>query len=169
MLSQFADAIKLIHQYNREFYFVFTGSSSESNFVQSLMNQLNGISTYNEAGKMSLSQLATELAKSSMLITVDSMPLHMAHYLNVPVVALWGPTQPKHFGYDQKENIHSVTLNLSCSPCFIHPASEVAKHCSGRIDCMNGLQPSAIAKKCTDILSILSSQRFVNFPEGIKD
>ena len=44
------------------------------------------------AGKINLRQLAFVLKKCSWVLTHDSGVMHLACYFNVPVVALWGPT-----------------------------------------------------------------------------
>lgn len=165
-LKHFATLIRKLHQQHPGLEFDFTGSSGEFHYVESIVKELTGISVSNKAGIWSLEELAKEMVQASLLITGDSMPVHLAAYLQTPVVALWGPTQPSHFGYDAFINIHSVSLNLSCSPCFIHPASRVADYCKGKIDCLLKLDPLKVADLCSTLLAEGNSQRTLSLPMG---
>ncbi|MBI3754359.1 MAG: lipopolysaccharide heptosyltransferase II [Deltaproteobacteria bacterium] len=68
-------------------------------------------------GKTTLKELAYLMRLSAAVITVDSGPMHIAAAVNVPVVALFGPTAPWRTGpYGE---IHTVIRKeLPCSPCF---------------------------------------------------
>ena len=45
------------------------------------------------------------LAEAGFFIAVDNMLHHMAHYLSVPGIVLWGPSDPELFGYKDQVNI----------------------------------------------------------------
>ena len=61
--------------------------------------------------------LAALLSKAKVLVTNDSGPMHIAAALNVPVVAIFGPTDPGRTGPYGKGNI-VVRKEMPCSPCF---------------------------------------------------
>lgn len=44
------------------------------------------------AGQLTLPALAATISKASLFVGVDSVPMHMAAALNVPIVALFGPS-----------------------------------------------------------------------------
>lgn len=52
----------------------------------------------NLAGKTSLGRLASVIRHGDMLVTNDSGPMHIAAALDVPVVAIFGPTDPRKVG-----------------------------------------------------------------------
>ncbi len=52
----------------------------------------------NLAGQLSLKELASLSAQSSLFFGVDSAPMHMAAALNTPVIALFGASEPKIWG-----------------------------------------------------------------------
>ncbi|HLF86622.1 MAG TPA: glycosyltransferase family 9 protein [Nitrospiria bacterium] len=68
-------------------------------------------------GKTNLKQLAALLKEVDLLVTNDSGPMHIAAALGTPVVAIFGPTDPKRTGpYGE---IHRVIRgSAKCSPCF---------------------------------------------------
>lgn len=73
----------------------------------------------NLAGKTSLKGLGALIQLSRCLISVDSVALHMASALKVPVVALFGPSSELNWGPWQHEKGRVITEPLSCRPCFI--------------------------------------------------
>lgn len=52
----------------------------------------------NLCGKTNLCQLAAVLSQASFALTNDSGIMHIASYLDVPVLALFGPTDPFYYG-----------------------------------------------------------------------
>ena len=163
-IEGFAEIIRELHHYDSRLQFVLVGSASERDYVEQLIQLLKDVPVKNRAGQFSLEELANEFTVAALVLTGDSMALHMAAYLGVPVVALWGPTQPGHFGYLQMKNIHSVSLNLSCAPCFIHPASRPAEYCKGRIDCLSQLRSYQVSEVCKEVLKNNLSEREVSIP-----
>jgi len=55
-------------------------------------------SPINLCGKFSLTQLSALISRSKLFIGVDTAPMHMAAAHNIPVVALFGPTNPLSWG-----------------------------------------------------------------------
>ncbi len=158
-IQHFVTVLKMLHQEYSSYQLILTGSKSERTYVDTLVNELEGIPVLNKAGEWSLKELSDEMNHASLLITGDSMPVHLAAYLETPVVALWGPTQATHFGYDEIKHVHSLSLQLPCSPCFIHPRSKIAVPCNGRIDCLVNLHPQKIIEVCRQILSEVSEKQ----------
>jgi lipopolysaccharide heptosyltransferase I len=69
------------------------------------------------AGETSLADLVAILKRVSLLITVDSGPMHLAAALGRPLVALFGPTDPRRTGpYGAAQAV--VRRSLPCSPCL---------------------------------------------------
>ena len=164
-VESFAEIIRLLYLQHNKLEFYLTGSPHESQYVDTLMSLLNGFPVYNMAGAWNFQQLIEELSSCALFITGDSGPVHLATYLGIPAIALWGPTQPQHFGYERSRNLFSLSLNLACSPCFKHPASLPAHFCKGRIDCLKNLAPKTIANKASYLIETTSEQRTINFPE----
>jgi len=160
----FVEAVRMLHSKNSELEFYFTGASHEFDYVESAVVQLNGIPAYNKSGSWDMNELIQQLSTCLCFITCDSGPLHLSTHLGVNTIVLWGPTQPQHFGYDGIKHLHSLSLHLQCSPCFIHPASVPSVACQGRIDCLNNLSPTLIVDKVSFLLARSSEHRAVNFP-----
>ena len=80
------------------------------------------------------------------VVAVDSAPLHIASYINVPVVALFGPTSPQLYGPFSRKRI-VLTNSLACVPC----QSSFCK--IGENKCLTQLKPSLITNAIKDICS----------------
>jgi heptosyltransferase-2 len=65
-----------------------------------------------------LRQFMGVLARCQMLICNDSGPMHIATALEVPVVAIFGPTEPAWFGPIGKQHRVVLQPGFWCRPCF---------------------------------------------------
>jgi ADP-heptose:LPS heptosyltransferase len=71
----------------------------------------------NLCGEVALPEMVEWIRRSRLMITNDTGPMHAAAALGKPVVALFGPTEPRRTGpYGQLENV--LRLDLPCSPCL---------------------------------------------------
>jgi lipopolysaccharide heptosyltransferase II len=70
----------------------------------------------NLAGSTTLLQLAALLRRTNLLITNDSGPMHLAAAVGTPVVALFGPTDPRRVGPYGEGHI-VLRKNIDCSRC----------------------------------------------------
>jgi predicted lipopolysaccharide heptosyltransferase III len=89
-------------------------------------------------GNLTLGELAALLQQVKLLITVDTGPMHLANAVGTPVVALFGPTDPRIWGprgkYDQV-----IQAKSKCSPCW------GKGECPGR-HCMEKIELSDVEK-----------------------
>ncbi len=69
------------------------------------------------ACKTTMRQLAALLKKCNLFIGGDSAPLHLAAALELPTVALYGPSDPKRNGPYSKKHI-IVHHQIACSGCY---------------------------------------------------
>jgi heptosyltransferase-2 len=68
------------------------------------------------SGRTSLHQLACLLKKASLVVTNDSANMHLASYLDVPVVAVFGPTDERVYGpWSGLSRV--VCRQIFCRPC----------------------------------------------------
>lgn len=68
-------------------------------------------------GQTTLRELSAVLSRAALVITHDSGPMHIAAALRKPVVALFGPTDPRRCGpYATDHRI--VATPIECSPCY---------------------------------------------------
>lgn len=115
--------------------------------IQSLVPEVLDLS-----GKFTLKELGAVIARSRMLITVDSVPLHLASALKTPTVALFGPTCEKNWGPWRNPQSRVVTQSLSCRPCYQPGCGG-----SGKSDCLMTLSSKAIITSVHDLLEEITN------------
>jgi heptosyltransferase II len=72
-------------------------------------------------GRLTVRQSADAIRRSSVLVTNDSAPLHLAQAVHTPTVAIFGPTVPG-FGFGPRgprDRVIELT-GLVCRPCSAH-------------------------------------------------
>ncbi|MBI3267511.1 MAG: lipopolysaccharide heptosyltransferase II [Planctomycetes bacterium] len=86
----------------------------------------------NFAGRTSLPLLAAALARTAVLVTNDTGPMHVAQAVGTPVVAIFGPTDPvttPPFG-----DRHTIVRRpVECSPCLLRTCP-IDHRCMTRIE-----------------------------------
>jgi len=97
------------------------------------------------SGKTTIVQAAFLLKKASLLITNDSANLHLGSYLNVPVVAIFGPTDETKYG-PWSDNSSVVKKEIFCRPC------QKAQCRFGTLRCMQLVGVEDVLRQVRDIL-----------------
>jgi ADP-heptose:LPS heptosyltransferase len=146
---------------------VLTGTASERNYVQHIADQLQNPLVENKAGEWSMDQFALELGRASLLVTNDSGPMHLAHYLGTPALVLWGPTHPEYVGYPDSDRLKNIWIQKKCSPCFEHPQSNIAVECQGRVDCLKEITPEQVFGAAQELWNP-GIDRVVRYPVKMK-
>lgn len=121
------------------------GSQKEKPLADEIVSNMN-TPALNLAGKTDLPQLASLIAECDAFITNDSGPMHMAAALNIPVVAIFGSTNPVATGPFGKGH-RVVKADMPCSPCLKRVCPE------GHLECMNSITVDQVYKELSELLS----------------
>lgn len=70
------------------------------------------------AGRTTLPQLVDLMRRAALLISNDSGPMHLAVAVGTPVVAIFGPTNPRQTGPYPGAAHAVLRVSLPCSPCL---------------------------------------------------
>ena len=85
---------------------VFIGSKKDSKKIKHLVSLLqNKDFVYNFAGKINLLETLILIDRTNLFLGCDSGPLHLAGITSTPIIALFGPTNPKIWGPVRKKNV----------------------------------------------------------------
>lgn len=97
------------------------------------------------AGKLTLKETAAVLERCRLFVGNDSGPMHMAAAVGTPVVAFFGPSEPRNYrpyGVDYR----IVEVDLDCRPCdHVHCVHDVNY-------CMTSISPERIIVACNELL-----------------
>ncbi len=97
------------------------------------------------SAKTNIAQLASLLKKSKLVISNDSATLHLASYLNIPIVAIFGPTNEIKYG--PWSGIYSIVKkDIFCRPC------EKAQCRFGTLKCMQLIKTDDVLRQVRRIL-----------------
>ncbi len=102
----------------KEIQVVIVGGPGDNHLSIEIQNQFySDAFLFNITGQTSLKQLAYVIKKGAVFIGGDTGPMHLAVAVGTPVVALFGPTDPKRNGPYQGENV-VIQPNRSCINCW---------------------------------------------------
>jgi lipopolysaccharide heptosyltransferase II len=100
----------------------------------------------NLAGKTTLDQLMDELSACDVLLTNDTGTMHLAAFLGVPTVAVFGSTEPALTS--PLGDFHRILRHkVECSPCF-------KRECPIDFRCMTRIGPAEAAAALREVLGI---------------
>jgi lipopolysaccharide heptosyltransferase II len=91
-----------------------------------------GVPCTDLVGKTTLAQLMDELRTCELLLTNDTGTMHLAAFLGVPTVSLFGSTEPTLTG-PLGPNHRVLRHHVDCSPCFL-------RQCPFDFRCMKAIQ-----------------------------
>jgi lipopolysaccharide heptosyltransferase II len=90
-------------------------------------------------GRTTLPEMIEWVRLGELTVTNDTGPMHVAAALGRPVVALFGPTDPRQTGpYGQIGQ--ALRYPLPCAPCM-----KATCHYSNPLECLRAIQPSLVA------------------------
>ena len=88
----------------------------------------------NLAGNTSISELTNYISSLVVFITGDSGPMHIAASLQIPTIALFGPTNPIETSQWKNSNSFIVKKDLECQPCMKRTCPLKHHNCMKLID-----------------------------------
>ena len=130
---------------------VLVGSKKNQAYNQTIVKRVMGNSRNNDAfaldltGNTGLRSLCSIIKDASLFVGIDSGIMHLASSIDIPVVGLFGPTDPY---YVRPQNDRSIVVRMDemeCVPCYL-------KQCKHR-DCMRKLDVKRVMNACTKVLT----------------
>jgi lipopolysaccharide heptosyltransferase II len=122
---------------------ILFGTSKDVTIGEQISNAPGG-SCVNRIAQTTLDQLIDELRECRLLLTNDTGTMHLASLLGVPVVAIFGSTEPRLTGpLGMSDTI--LRHQVECSPCFL-------RECPIDFRCMKAV---SVQEVVVAVLSIL--------------
>ena len=108
------------------------------------MDREKNIDVLDLTGKTGLASLCSVIKWASLFVGIDSGVMHMASSLDIPVVGLFGPTDPFYVGPQNERSIVVRDESMECVPCYL-------KKCR-HWDCMRKLDVDKVFDACKQLL-----------------
>lgn len=139
---------------------VLTGSASPSD--QKCIQQLRGLASppqlIDTSGQLNFSQLVSLFRRASLYIGPDTSVTHLAAASGIPLLAIFGPTNPVRWGpwpntsrieqsyrsRAEKQKVHNITLLQSSMPCVPCSKAGCEDHNLSRSDCLPKITPAIV-------------------------
>ncbi len=128
-----------------DYSFVFVGSASEKVYVKNIIQQIRRPNIFDSSGQLDIDEFLAFLNKSTLIITNDSLPVHVASAYEKDVAVFWGPESPNFYG-SLNENSLSFFENIPCSPCLVVFDSKAENGCEDNI-CLKQITPEFALEK----------------------
>jgi lipopolysaccharide heptosyltransferase II len=140
---------------------LFTGSLSEREIISSIQTEMNNASD-NLGGELSLKEMIALLAKSPLLISNNSGPVHMAAALGTPIVDLYALTNPQHTPW----MVQHATLyhDVPCRYCYKSVCPQGTNACLNNIDPLTILDAAKVLLEGTSGLPCFDKEAIHPLP-----
>lgn len=129
------------------------GSPDEKEYTSGIIDTLpvdKKNLTTNTAGRISLGGAMALIARARLMITNDTGLYHVTASLAVPMISLWGPGSPMHYGtHTSNDEVIFYSDSIYCSPC-LYKIDEPA--CRGNNVCMKAISPVDVYLAVCDLL-----------------
>ena len=122
---------------------IFSGELSEQPIIDEIFGLMRH-RAHSTAGVTTMRQLGLVMRRAHLVITNDSAALHLASSLQVPTVAIFGPTDAAKYGPTSSQH-RTIRRRLFCAPC------EQAL-CRFNHECMRFISPDEVYKAATQLL-----------------
>lgn len=106
----------------KDYEVILYGGKSETmanNRIVSALKSLSSIKNLVDlTAKTNIQELISSIASLDLFLTNDSGPMHIASSLNIPIIALFGPTDSQETSpYNTQAARILINKNLPCAPC----------------------------------------------------
>mgnify|MGYP003744993505 CR=1 FL=1 len=115
-VEYFAALVRAGRGFDSTFRFAILGGNEDREFG-AIISRADPTRCLDLTGRLSLPEMVEWIRAGELLVTNDTGPMHVAAALGRPVVALFGPTEPRRTGpYGQIERV--LRADLPCAPCM---------------------------------------------------
>ena len=124
------------------------GSEKERGLLEKIAADA-GDGVVNLAGRTDLKESAGLMSLCRVFVANDSGPLHLAAALEVPVIGLYGSTDPEATG-PRGKRVSVIYKNVECSPCLL-------RECPTDFKCMEEITPEEVMTEIENIAPLALS------------
>jgi len=125
--ERFAEVARRLYEEYGGKVIIFGGKSDGE--ISKQIVETGNVPVLNLAGRTTIRELMALISQCKLFITNDSGPMHIAAALSVPVVAIFGSTDPGRTSPIGEGHV-IIKKDIECSPCFL-------RECPHNMECMD--------------------------------
>ena len=161
--------------------FTRTAGSEDGEYLEQILATApSGVTAFKEP--CTLSRLAAIIRESTAYIGIDTVVTHIAAELEVPTIAIFGPTLPRYWapwpngcnvqspfnvnksGVQRSGYVTVVQKDWECVPCNMESCAISTR---GKMECLEAITPQEVLKEAIDAISRSGvSAGDISAPEG---
>ncbi len=156
-------------------YYILIGGKSDREYVDNIYKQIGeNEQLINSAGQTDLKELFGLVEMSSLMITNDSGPMHIASLYGKNIAVFFGPETPVVYGPLNENVIVFYSGEMYCSPCLnVYDSKQsLYKETCKENNCLKALKPdyvySLIEEKFLSGKSILENREIDKIKDNLK-
>ncbi|MGD2272699.1 MAG: glycosyltransferase family 9 protein [Desulfobacterales bacterium] len=152
--AKFAELIILLRQ-NLNLSAVLVGSQQDraynAEIVASAKQKAGGnpMKIIDLTGHTGLARLCSIIKHASLFVGIDSGIMHLASSIDIPVVGLFGPSDPQYVGPQNQRSLVVRNDEMDCVPCYLEPCDHK--------NCMIQLGVDKVFDACRELLTVVGS------------
>ena len=135
-VEYWAEIIKYLNKIDKKI--IIIGTASDQKEIDELLKLGLSNKFINLCGKTNIRELVLLIKNSMLVISGDSGPMHIAASLNIPVIAIFGPTNPRKWGPVSNNSV-VLSINEDCKYCY-------KTHCPKNSICLKKIKPDVVIK-----------------------
>jgi heptosyltransferase-2 len=134
--ERFAEVMRRVHEETHAEWRMF-GVAKDRETADIILSEA-GVPCVDFVGKTTLRELITELRRCDALLTNDTGTMHLAASLGIPVVAIFGSTEPDLTGPLGTGHV-VLRKKVECAPCFL-------RECPIDFRCMKAIEVNEVVE-----------------------
>jgi 3-deoxy-D-manno-octulosonic-acid transferase/heptosyltransferase-1 len=134
---------------------VFTGAAGDRQVTEDIRRMMT-LPSVDFSGRTTLKMLAALYQRSTLLVTTDTGPMHLAAAVGTKVVALFGPTAPWRTG-PFGDGHQVIRTSPPCSPCFKRRCDEHRCRCMTDISVVQVADAVKQVLRCPERFNVVPS------------
>ncbi|MFB2893036.1 lipopolysaccharide heptosyltransferase II [Aerosakkonemataceae cyanobacterium BLCC-F50] len=127
---------------DRNFQVLLTGTEPERQLIESIQKAIN-VTSYSLVGCLNLTEMAALIQLSTLLISNNTGPVHIAAAVGTPVVDLYALTNPQHTPWAVPNRV--LFHDVSCKFCYKSVCPE------GHNNCLKLVTPDEIVRAAWEL------------------
>jgi len=148
--ENFAETTRQLSDAFQDLNFGILGSRTDRDLAEVIWRANPG-RVLDLTGQTSLSEMIEWIRMSSLVITNDTGPMHVAAALRKQLVAIFGPTDPASTGPYQQPSSVLQARSLSCVPCMKRKC-----HYQEPLACLHSVTPEQVVARARSMLELAS-------------